>query len=452
MNAKRSIPSVSRLIEEKEIKLLIQRYSRESTINAIRTALGTIRKRGKGKDLDAIIQSVKSMLAEYSRIGFKRVINATGTLVHTNLGRSVLSQDILSTICNRLKGYSDLEFDIKTGKRGKRALHAEEKINHLAGSEAALVVNNNAAAVMLAINTFSFNREVIVSRGELVEIGGSFRLPEIIERAGGILKEVGTTNRTRLSDYKRAISRNTGIILKMHMSNYRIEGFTEEVGIKELAILGRKHRLPVVHDVGSGLFVPAADWDLGNEPEPGESIRLGASIVTMSGDKLIGGPQAGLAAGKKRYIQAMNRNPMMRALRPGKISLVALEAALIPFINPKRIREVVLFDQLGTDLKQRKAKAGRLAKKIQQANPSIKTAVEPAEGSVGGGTQPGRTIPSFAILVSHPKTSPQKLAALFRTHPVPIIGTFHKGIYCLNICTVLKGEEKEIIEASRNII
>jgi L-seryl-tRNA(Ser) seleniumtransferase len=356
---------------------------------------------------------------------------------------------VLAAVGRTLAGYCNLEFDVNTGARGRRAAHLERKINVLAGSEASLVVNNNAAALMLAINTFARGRDVVVSRGELVEIGGSFRLPEIIERAGGVLREVGTTNKTRLSDYHRAAGKNTGLMLKVHTSNFRIEGFTEEVSVADLSRLARQRRVPFLHDAGSGLFVDPAAWGFEHEPVPGQSLRAGADLVSMSGDKLIGGPQAGIVAGRKRLINAMKKNPMMRALRPGKITVVALDAALAPFLNPNRIDRAPLFSQLSAGPKKLKARAARLAKSLMKANPVLEARVEAANASIGGGSQPGRRIPSFAVTLSSRHVSPQQIAAVFRRWPVPVIGAFQQGRFALNVITLLPGQDRVILDAAR---
>jgi L-seryl-tRNA(Ser) seleniumtransferase len=365
--------------------------------------------------------------------------------VHTNLGRAVLGKKVLRAITDSLGGYCDLEYDLKDGGRGHRATHVEEKLIHLSGAEKALVVNNNAAAVMLAVNTFASGREVVVARGELVEIGGSFRLPEIIGQAGGLLKEVGTTNKTRISDYRKAVSKNTGLILKMHTSNYRVMGFTEETSIRELSLLGRKMKVPVMHDAGSGLFSRPGEWGFDGEPDPRESLKDGADLVSMSGDKLLGGPQAGIVLGKKKLLDAMRKNPMMRALRLGKISLVALEAALIPFINDTRLKEdVPLFAALSRDSKEFENIANSLAAAIKHSQPDLEVTVESSDGSVGGGSMPGKAIPSMAVVLSHPRRTASQLAAMFRALPVPVIGTYCRNRFALNVRSLLAGEEREI--------
>jgi L-seryl-tRNA(Ser) seleniumtransferase len=445
MNSKRAIPSVSLLLNHPDIQALIALHSRENTVSAIRETLSAFREKGEAPEPSAVATLVRCRLERYGRVGIKRVINATGTLVHTNLGRAVLGPKVLEAVADHLTGYCDLEYSLEDGGRGHRAVHAEEKLLHLSGAEKALIVNNNAAAVMLAVNTFALGKEVVVSRGELVEIGGSFRLPEIIERAGGKLREVGTTNKTRLSDYAKAVNAGTGLILKMHTSNYRITGFVEETGLKELAGLGKKKKIPVMHDAGSGLFADAVAWGFEGEPDPRVSLKQGADIVSMSGDKLLGGPQAGIVLGKKKTIEAMKKNPMMRALRLGKISLVALEAALIPFINEKRLQDdVPLFGALAADIKTLKKAALRLARIIKIAQPEMAVSVEPSEGSMGGGAMPGKVIPSYAVLLSHPGHSASQLAVLFRRLKVPVIGTYYKNRFALNVRSLLKGEEKEI--------
>lgn len=447
MNQKRAIPSVSALLNLPEIQTLIERYSRENTVNAIREILADYRIKDEAPELSALGDKIENRLKHYSSVGLKRDINATGTLVHTNLGRAVLGQRVLQSIAEHLTGYSDLEYDLKDGGRGHRAIHVEEKLVHLSGAEKALVVNNNAAAVMLAVNTFALGKEVIVARGELVEIGGSFRLPEIIERAGGKLREVGTTNKTRISDYQKAINKETGLILKMHTSNYRITGFVEETPIAELAALGKKKKVPVMHDVGSGLFVDAEKWGFDEEPDPRKSLKEGADLVSLSGDKLLGGPQAGLVLGKRNHIAQMKKNPMMRALRLGKLPLVALETSLIPFISQTRLADdVPLFRMLSMTPEQLQETAHNLAQAIMTSPVGLTAVVEPADSSLGGGSLPGRILPSYAVVLTHPEYSASRLAAAFRQLKTPIVGTYLKNRFALNVRSLLKDECREIAD------
>jgi L-seryl-tRNA(Ser) seleniumtransferase len=448
MNTLRQIPAVSALLNEKAAGEMAALFSRESTVNAIRSELTERRRDKRAGTTEEILSAVRQRLEKLNRTGMKSVVNGTGVLLHTNLGRAVLSGGVIEEIIRTMAGYVDLEMDLESGKRGCRAVHVEAKMNHLMGSEACLVVNNNAAALMLAINTFSLDREVVVSRGELIEIGGSFRLPDIISRAGGVLKEVGTTNKTKLSDYERAIGKKTGMVLKIHTSNYRIEGFTEEAALRDMAVLCRKKRVPLMHDAGSGLFVDPSVFSLENEPDPRKSLKEGASLVSMSGDKLLGGPQAGVLAGKKALIDDMKKNPLMRALRLGKLSLCALDAALIPFVNPGRIAEAPLFKQLAMDDHEIRARADHLMGKIRQSNPSVHVRVVPSKASVGGGAMPGSDLLSFAVLLNHPSLPPERIAEVFRLHTTPIIGMFFQGQFGLDVRALFEGDEAIIAECA----
>jgi L-seryl-tRNA(Ser) seleniumtransferase len=453
MNPKRSIPQVSRLMTHAAFTGLSASYSRDTVVRALREELATLRDRPRPLTDDAILASAATRLSGYASLGLRRVINATGTLVHTNLGRAVLLPRVHAAMAVALTGYSNLEYDLESGGRGKRAVHVEAKLRHLTGAEVCLVVNNNAAAVMLAINTFALGKEVVVSRGELVEIGDTFRLPDIIKRSGGILREIGTTNKTRLSDYERAVGKNTGLLLKIHPSNYAVTGFTESVMLKDLAALAKKKRVPLLHDVGSGLLADPVRWGFDKEPDPRESLKTGADMVSMSGDKLLGGPQAGIVLGKKKTVDAMKKNPMMRALRLGKLSLAALEASLIPFLNPDRLaEEIPLFGQLSRTPEQLEEDAFSLAKGISDANPVFSVKVEKAPGSMGGGSLPEKEFPSYAVVLSLEGVTAQELAARFRAMRPPVIGTFQKGRFALNVISLLPGEADLLARAAKAVV
>ncbi|MFH0919444.1 MAG: L-seryl-tRNA(Sec) selenium transferase [Fibrobacterota bacterium] len=449
MHPKREIPQVSRLITHAGFSGLATTYSRESAVNALREELDALRESPAPVSDDAILAAAAQRLARYSTLGLRRVVNATGTLVHTNLGRAVLPARVHAAVAESLAGYCNLEYDLESGGRGKRAVHAEAKLRHLTGAEACLVVNNNAAAVMLAINTFALGKDVVVSRGELVEIGGSFRLPDIIAQSGGILREVGTTNKTRFSDYEKAVGKNTGLLLKIHPSNYTVTGFTETVSLKELAALSKKKKVPFLHDAGSGLLADSEQWGFDSEPDPRASIKQGSGLVSMSGDKLLGGPQAGILLGKKRLIDAMKKNPMMRALRLGKLPLVALEAALIPFLRPDRLKdEIPLFAQLSHTPQELEASARSLADTIRATCPAYQVKVEPVPGSMGGGSLPEKALPSYAVTLSLSGISAQEMAKRFRTAEPPVIGTFYKGNFALNVISLLPGEAELVVKAT----
>src|SRR6056297_1765538 len=320
-------------------------------------------------DEEAILEKVHAMVESAMALNLDRLINATGVVVHTNLGRSLLSGEALSQVQTVASRYSNLEFDLSTGKRGSRYSVVEDLICEISGAESAMVVNNNAAAVLLSLDTIARHKEVIVSRGELVEIGGSFRIPDVMAKSGAILKEVGTTNRTHLYDYQKAISENTGLLLKVHTSNFSILGFTKAVGLHELAEVGKKHHIPVMEDLGSGTFIDFSKYGLMKEPTVGESVTAGADIVTFSGDKLLGGPQAGIIVGKRPIIEQIKQNPLTRALRIDKLTLAALESTLRAYRDESRaVEEIPTLQMLTTPISDIDKRATELTARIETAS------------------------------------------------------------------------------------
>src|SRR4030095_3345599 len=332
-NLLRELPSVDRLLKHARCEALLSRFNRDYITQQCRTVLDQFRteiRHGRAIEVDdeAVSDGVETRIHSDSRPGHIRVVNATGTILHTNLGRALLSRAAIEAMTAVANQPVNLEYDLAAGRRGKREETLETLLTELTGAEAATVVNNNAAAVLLALNTLAQGKEVIVSRGELIEIGGSFRIPEIMAKSGAVLKEVGSTNRTHPADYENAINENTALLLKVHTSNYKVVGFTAEVTLEELVAIGKKHRLPVMEDLGSGALIDLGKYGLPKEPIVAERIGAGADVVTFSGDKILGGPQAGLIVGKKDNIGKMSKNHLQRALRCGKLTLAALEATL----------------------------------------------------------------------------------------------------------------------------
>lgn len=385
--------------------------------------------------------------------GLRRVVNATGVILHTNLGRSVLSQRSVEAVVSAASGYSNLEYDLASGERGSRYDHAVPLLRDLTGSGDALVVNNCAAATLLALSAVVAEAgaesaeppEIIVSRGQLIEIGGGFRIPEVLELSGARLVEVGTTNRTRLADYERAIGDNTRAILWVHPSNFETVGFTESVGVAELSTLG----LPVISDVGSGAMLPVAD-----EPRVTGSVRGGAALTIFSGDKLLGGPQAGIAVGEKRWIRAMRKNPLARAVRADKLCLAALEATLDAYLRGSdTVRaELPTLRMLHASAAEVEERAQALLRQIKGAVPELEADVTASTARSGGGTLPIHEIPSHAVRLSLSNTEPEELAHRLREAPTPVVGRVYEGRLWLDARTLLDGDEKRIAEAARSAV
>lgn len=381
-----------------------------------------------GRISDAAELSLEALgprLAEHVRAGckphFRRVLNATGVVVHTNMGRSLMAGAATRAVVEACDRYSNLELDLATGERGSRYSHVERLLCRLTGAEAALVVNNNAAAVLLTLETMAKGREVIVSRGQLVEIGGSFRIPEVMEKSGARLKEVGATNRTHLRDYENAITDDTGALLKVHTSNYRIVGFTKEVGLEELRGLGDRYDLPVIEDLGSGNFI--AEGLLAHEPTVQSVVAQGADVVTFSGDKVLGGPQAGLIVGKKRYLDEIKRNPLNRALRIDKMTLAGLEATLRLYLDPEQAKaEVPTLRMVTLGFETLKSQAGRLARLLRSTlGEAVEVTTRRGNSRVGGGSYPEHDLPTVLVCLRAKDISARALKERLLTTDPPMV-------------------------------
>jgi len=389
---------------------------------------------------------------EFISPSLKRVINATGIPLHTNLGRAPLSEEAIKEIVEISRGYSNLEYDLKDGKRGSRYVHVEEILKELTGAESALVVNNNASAVLICLNTLAKDKEVIVSRGELVEIGGSFRIPEVMKWAGCILKEVGTTNKTHLYDYENAINENTAMILKVHKSNYYIEGFTKEVEVKELVNLGKKYGFLVMYDLGSGCFIDFSKYGLVKEPTVNEVLKEDVDIVTFSGDKLLGAPQAGIILGKKEVIEKIKKNPLNRALRIDKLTLAGLEATLKLYRSEElAIEKIPILRMLLKKEEELKKSAQRLKRLINKQNlKNIKYKIVKVEGRAGGGSIPKLKLESYAIGIFCEK-SPQWMHEKLRLREIPIIGRIEKDVFLIDVRCLFEEDFYEIAKALKEL-
>ena len=420
------IPAINKILLLDEVKSLIQEYSEVGVKSAIKNYIDEIKQEILNEELhqvpslENIVEVVTQIVKSEDKNSLRRVINATGTILHTNLGRSLLSQKIKENIESVAFNYSNLEFDIDNKKRGSRYVHLIDIIKKLTGAEDVLVVNNNAAAVLLTLNTLVKDKEIVVSRGELVEIGGAFRIPEIIKLSGGTPVEVGTTNKTHLKDYENAITDNTGALLKVHTSNYKIVGFTKEVSNEEISYLARENELVSINDLGSGQFVDFSKYGLPYEPTVKEVLESGIDIVTFSGDKLLGGPQAGIIVGKKEYIEQMKKNQLTRALRVDKMTLAALEATLKLYLDEKEALEhIPTLHMISLSKERLFAKAEVLKTRLSDLDFKITVAEDKAE--VGGGSYPANYLESVVVKLEHPRLSATDIERRLLEVEIPII-------------------------------
>jgi L-seryl-tRNA(Ser) seleniumtransferase len=429
----RDLPSVDELAGDRR---LAGAAPRPLLVSAARSALARAREELQaGAEPGDLVERVESELAAARGPRLRRAINATGVIVHTNLGRAPLAREALERVSAVAGGYSNLEYDLGEGGRGSRQDHVAPILRRLTGAEAALVVNNNAAAVLLALAALAEGREVLVSRGELIEIGDGFRIPDVLARSGARLREVGTTNRTRATDYERAIGSETGLLLRVHQSNFRVVGFTEQPRLADLVRVARAHGLPLVDDLGSGALFASSSLLLGDEPTARESLEAGADLVCFSGDKLLGGPQAGIIVGRAELVERLRRHPLQRALRADKLTLAALEATLVLYLDPElATREVPVLRMLAEPLETVRARAERLAALVGGD-------VEPTVGRVGGGALPLTELPSFACAVE------EGLAPKLRDTEPPVIGVVRDG-RCLLDCRTLRDEELDDVAAA----
>lgn len=440
----RALPKVDELLLSETLLERCEGAPYNTVIEAVREIIQSIRAAVLAGELAAlpsreeIESSIAALIARKTTPSLRRVINGTGIVLHTNLGRAKMSEQVAQAVANVAKGYSTLEYDLDKAKRGSRYTHVESLITKLTGAEAAMAVNNNAAAVMLILGTLCRDKEVVISRGELVEIGGSFRVPEIMEQSNSKLIEVGTTNKTHLADYQRAIKPElTSALLKVHTSNFKIVGFTKEVSIAELSELAKEHRIPLIHDIGSGSLISLEKYGILEEPTVMDSLAAGADVVSFSGDKLLGGPQAGIIVGKKQYIDAMKKNPLTRALRIDKLSLAALEATLRAYLDVDRLEQnIPTLGMLAIDQQALRAKACQLAEEISAMASGLDIEVVEEQGQVGGGSVPSQMIPSWAVAISSERLSPNQLEEQLRLSPIPLIGRISKDRYMLDVRTI----------------
>ena len=444
------IPAINKILLLDEVKSLIQEYSEVAVKSAIKNYIDEIKQEILNEELhevpslEKIVEVVSQIVKSEDNNSLRRVINATGTILHTNLGRSLLSQKIKENIESVAFNYSNLEFDIDNKKRGSRYVHLIDIIKKLTGAEDVLVVNNNAAAVLLTLNTLVKDKEIVVSRGELVEIGGAFRIPEIIKLSGGTPVEVGTTNKTHLKDYENAITDNTGALLKVHTSNYKIVGFTKEVSNEEISYLARENELVSINDLGSGQFVDFSKYGLPYEPTVKEVLESGIDIVTFSGDKLLGGPQAGIIVGKKKYIEKMKKNQLTRALRVDKMTLASLEATLKLYLDEKdALEHIPTLHMISLSKERLFGKADVLKTKLSDLDFDIR--IEEDKAEVGGGSYPASYLESVAVKLTHRKLHATEIERRLLEVEIPIITRIKDNSIILDMRT-LRTREFDIVK------
>lgn len=460
---RRNIPGIDRLLASPEAAVLLERWPRERVVDALRVAVDQARRASVaddgGHDLAQPVVHVdraRTHLESADRSSLERVVNATGVVLHTNLGRAVLAPEAIAAMRTAATAYGNLEFDLESGQRGSRYSHGVELLCELTGAEDGLVVNNCAAALMLSLAATARGRGVLVSRGELVEIGGGFRIPEILEQAGARLVEVGSTNRTRVADYRKALEERgpIGAILKVHRANFRMSGFTEETSLEELVQLGRSAGVPVVHDVGSGLLIDPSRLHLPPEPTPAGSMQAGAELAVFSGDKLLGGPQAGLVVGRTIMVRRLRRSPLCRALRVDKSTLAALDATLRLYRDPATVLErIPTLAMLRRPLDELHSLAERLAEELRhgldQELAQAHLEVRPGYGRIGGGTYPEHPLPSWQVTLQLPGLSASDLARGLRAATPPVVGRVEAEQVVFDVRTLLPGDTDAIVRAVR---
>ncbi|KPL02637.1 MAG: hypothetical protein AMJ90_05195 [candidate division Zixibacteria bacterium SM23_73_2] len=444
----RSLPSIEKILQAPDLKKLIEVHSQKQVAEVAREVVDSFRKKiMKGEEKTSekkIIQQIQKKLEDMQALSLKAVINGTGVLIHTNLGRAPLSEETFNYIAEIGVKYSNLEFDLLKGKRGERTLILENLICELTKAEGALVVNNNASAVLLVLAGLAEGKEVLVSRGELVQIGGGFKVPEIMEQSKAILREVGTTNQTTARNYQDKINKNTGLILKVHKSNFRMEGFVKEATLKELVFLGKKNKIPVFEDLGSGCFLNSEDYGLAHEPTPYDALRTGVDLVSFSGDKLLGGPQSGIILGRKKYTDFLRKHPLYRALRVDKLVISGLENVILTYLKREAVKKIPVWRMISTPIGDLRKRAEKIKKELRKSN--LKLLIGESKSTVGGGSLPGETLPTIVISFET-KLSPDLQAQRFREENPPIIGRIEKNRFVLDLRTIFPHQDREVLRS-----
>ena len=449
----RDLPSVERIIAHPRVKALSEGFSHQWVVSLARQRLEEARNSMRtGQQTPALIEIVESVVNQVESLDqtlAQPVINGTGVVLHTNMGRAPLSQEAVKAMVQISHSYSNLELDLDDGKRGSRQAYVQSLLCFLTNAETALVVNNNASAVLLGLASISRNREVIISRGEAVEIGGGFRIPGVMIQSGAILTEVGTTNRTYISDYEAAITENTAALIKVHASNFRISGFTHSPELVELVALGHRYKIPLIHDLGSGCLLNTEGFGLTHEPTPQESIKTGVDLAFFSGDKLLGGPQAGIVVGKKDLIGQLANNPMARALRIDKLNLAALSATLLHYVKDEALDKVPVWRMIALSERELKTVASRWKKVI-----GVKATVYPSLSTIGGGSLPGETLKTWVVGLkcSDLSRGAEFVARKLRHNRTPVMTRIEDDRVVIDPRTVLPGEEEELLKVVKQVL
>ena len=452
----RKLASVDELLHEERVAVLLKAHPRKSVVEGLREALegarAAIAEGSSAPERAAVLDAAAEIIERRSRMSLRRAINATGVIIHTGLGRAVLCEKAVEAVLAVAGGHSTLEIEVETGKRGSRLDHVAGLISELTGAEGALVANNNAGAVFLAVNSLARNLDVVISRGQLVEIGGSFRMPDIIGQAGGKLVEVGTTNRTRICDYENAVTWGTGLILRCHPSNFKITGFTEEAALDDLVALGRENGVAVMDDLGSGALVDVSGFGLEYEPTVQDSVRAGADLVSFSGDKLLGASQAGILAGREELIRECRSNPLARALRVDKLTLAALEATLRVYRDGEPTTDIPVLASICRPLSEIEQQARKLVRAINALKiGGLRASVTAVESQTGGGSLPGQNLESRAVALKTDALSAEDLSERFRGNEPPVFGRIAQDAFLLDVRTVTPHEAQQILGCVRSL-
>jgi L-seryl-tRNA(Ser) seleniumtransferase len=450
----RQIPAVDELLGREALRALEGRVGRRLVVDATRRVLQGLRDRianGEiaGVSVEMLEEEIVAVTQSAAEPSLQPVINASGVILHTNLGRAPLPPEALEHLTTIATRYSNLEYDLERGERGRRDQHTDRLFAQLLGAERTLVVNNNAAAVFLALNTLAEGGEVIVSRGELIEIGGSFRIPDICAKSGAILREVGTTNRTRLSDYAAALNERTRLLMRVHASNFRMVGFTERPELHELVGLARERNLPLLEDLGSGCLVDFSPLGIRDEPPAGASLRAGVDIVTFSGDKMLGGPQAGILTGRREPLEKIRQNPLFRVLRVDKLTIAALAATVALYLR-NDLKAIPALRMMHLAREEIAERAARLAEKLA-AFPGLTAELEDGESVIGGGSTPGQSLPTRLVAITHAGRSAQDIAAALRRNSPPVVARIERDRLLLDLRTVFDDQDDEIIRAFERV-